>query len=155
MKNILSTLLFCFLSCCIFTQDTNKEKYQLVIIDTNTFQLYNYYRFYNDSTIVNVICEKAKKSDSCLKKLVIDNYYQLTLNQTYLFMFVENESKDTSWIDLYKNRIGYKNNISFGGYNRPVYRCDNLFGNKISCNIIEERKRFNFRKFKRQRIIFK
>lgn len=155
MKNILSTLLFCVFSHSLFTQDIIKEKHQLVIIDTNTFQLYNYYRFYNDYTFVNVICEKAKKSNSCLKKLVIDNYYQLTLKQTYIFMFLEDESKDTSWIDLYKNRIGYKNNVSLGGYDRPVYSCDNIFGDKITCDVIEERKRFNFRKFKRQRIIFK
>jgi hypothetical protein len=155
-KFILSLILFWFFSFYFFSQDSINEKYQLVIIDTNSFGLYNYYRFFKNDEKFDVICEKSKSTKECLKDLVIDHYYILKFNQNYSYMFLDKTSNDTIWIGLDIVGIGdTTNKISFGGGHGPVFTCDNLFGSKISCNIIEERKRFNFRKFKRQRIIIK
>ena len=154
-KYILIILLFI---CCIYnakSQDTIIGKYQLAMIDTTVFQFYNYYRFYNKSKIIDVIVEKSRNSDTCLKELNIENIYNLNLIQTYGYKFLRRNEIDTSyiWLDI-NGVVDTEKNIYLGGSRRKVYKSENLFGTRITCDVVEEKHRKKIFHRKRETIEF-
>lgn len=114
------------------------QKYRLKVIDSISYEvscLY-YFEFKKGGKTYKVISESYPDTleQNCLSTLEIGKKYSLSLKRIY---WIDDQG---IWIDLLKTRIS-SNGRSFGGLERPVYMCDAIFKNQISCECLVDRKK--------------
>lgn len=115
--------------------------YRLKTVDSTSFLKYYYFEFKKDKKKYIVISQKSHTNslaNLCLLNLEIKKYYNLNLERLFFL-----EDKDsiigTFYYEVIRMRFR-KGNRQFGG-NEPVYMCDAIFRDKISCECLVDRKK--------------
>lgn len=115
--------------------------YRLKTVDSTSFLKYYYFEFKKGSKIYKVISKKKDtltSESSCYINLEVKRNYNLNLERLFFL-----EDKDsiigTFYYEVIRMRFR-KGNRQFGG-NEPVYMCDAIFRDKISCECLVDRKK--------------
>ncbi|HNS41665.1 MAG TPA: hypothetical protein PKN22_02810 [Taishania sp.] len=114
-----------------------QDIYRLKVLDSTSFSKYNYFEFKKGKDIYKVISKKKDTSslaNLCLLNLEIKNYYKLNLEQI-LFLEDKEDGIGVFYYDV-ERMIFRGKNRAFGGPEKPVYLCDSIFKNQISCECL-------------------
>lgn len=116
--------------------------YRLKTVDSTSFLKYYYFEFKKDKKKYIVISQKSHTNslaNLCLLNLEIKKYYNLNLERLF---FLEDKDDNLGVFFYDVERMIFKGGKrKFGGLERPVYMCNAIFKNQISCECLVDRKK--------------